>query len=113
MNFAERLIEAGFENINIYKLKRIPRPTDGFLGANVYVPDAIYRRDNKKVHIALGSWMTPTPIFKNKEEYNKFYESWNRNSIYIGLWDNDRFVYQHWFQQLPDEEIIKKFLCKT
>lgn len=120
MNISEILINNGFEVYSIAFNNHKPEFTvykntkfnslNNWFGVSLYVPDALFRKDNKEVILSLqgiAASFSHIPADK-KEEVNTLLEA--KACKYICLKIEDTILYESWSGVLPSEELIISFI---
>ena len=82
-------------------------PTINWFGVSVYDPDVILKKDNKKVLLSLQGMAMPMPYGEDEGVWKLVEQC---KCKYIGLFIDEKPIYQSWTGNLPPKELVQSFL---
>ena len=97
-SFTGQFLKAGFSSG--YPIS----PTSNWFGVSVYSPDMILKKDNKKVHLSLQGMAMPMPYGEDDGVWDLVKQC---KCKYIGLFIDDKPIYQNWTGNLPPKELVE------
>jgi hypothetical protein len=86
---------------------------DNWFGVSLYHPIARLIRGNKEIYLSLNGAGIPEPdFFRTKEDFESYWNVAKAGKLkYIGLYIDDKAVYQNWYGEFPDDKFWNEFIA--